>query len=247
MEKQNAFKGDFAADYRLHLQAFPVREAMQGKLGEEVTRIVGDSSGLALEIGTGTGRTAYNVLTRTQNLRIVGVDDSADMLIQARENLADYASRIQLVNADALTFLREREQAYKVGAVQLADLTFTGLTLHNLQRTKRKAVLQGIYQNLREGASFVSFDLAYPDDTVERKAQMERTLESLGIYASMGRPDLTAKWRAHALEDFADDVLLIKGQFEQDMYEAGFEKVSCISYLDRYAFHVAQKIVGDAK
>ena len=240
IQTKNAFLGSFANDYPIYQKAFPKRDLLQTRVGEEVRKVIPqDRRTSGLEIGTGTGRTAYSVLSANPLIYLTGIDSSGDMINQARTNLREYGSRINLVKADALDFLtKELDQDREE---QKMDVVFSALVLHNLERRERIKILDKIYKNLKTGGAFVSLDRMYSDDPEAREEEIAKAFRDMEVYTRMGRADLTLKWIEHAKQDNDEGIILIKGQFEEDLKSAGFRNLSCLSHEDISGLHVAIK------
>jgi len=116
-----------------------------------------------LEIGSGTGRVMIPLVDA--GYRVVGVDESPEMLQIARAGLAQFPpERWQIIQADARTLnLDER-----FGMAFIALNTF----LHNLTRESQLSMLSAVHRHLQpDGVLIVDLppndELAYQPDTGE--------------------------------------------------------------------------------
>jgi demethylmenaquinone methyltransferase / 2-methoxy-6-polyprenyl-1,4-benzoquinol methylase len=120
-----------------------------------------------LDVATGTGAVAVELVRRT-GCSVVGIDQSAEMLAEARRRVPE---RVTLVQGDAerLPFL---------------DASFDGLTVTYLLRyvDDPAATLQELARVLRPGATMASLEFAVPQDPVARAAWK--------LYVDIGLPGL---------------------------------------------------------
>ena len=75
---------------------------------------------VALDIGCGTGRLTAELLKHLPRGRVIAVDASANMVAEARKQLASFGERVHFVHADALTLDLDG----------VADLIFSTATFH---------------------------------------------------------------------------------------------------------------------
>lgn len=218
------FEGPIAEEYRVLARICP--EAAD--IGRRVGELVGawrspDLSGAAelLEIGCGTGLSTAQILRRLPAARIVGIDNSPDMLKQASVNLADAlsAGRLRLVEIDALSYLQTLP-------AERLDIVASVYTLHNFMDGYRERVLQEIYRVLKPGGLFVNGDRYARDDAQEQLRLIQA--EARGycrIFADMQRPDLLEEWVVHLLGDESPDRVMRLGPTLQRLERAGFRNV----------------------
>jgi trans-aconitate 2-methyltransferase len=104
---------------------------------------------VVLDAGCGSGRVTAQLLERLPRGRLIGVDNSASMLAQARQTLAPYADRVELVEADLLELganadFRDRD----------VDLVFSTAVFHWIADHPRLfAALRGV---VRPGGRLVA-------------------------------------------------------------------------------------------
>jgi demethylmenaquinone methyltransferase/2-methoxy-6-polyprenyl-1,4-benzoquinol methylase len=134
-----------------------------------VSRVAAGPGDTVLDLATGTGAVALE-LVRQKGCSVVGVDQSPEMLAEARRRLAK-TDRVRLVEASAeeLTF---------------EDESFDGLTAAYLLRylSDLPAGLQGLARVLRPGATASLLDFGVPP------GQASRALWNL--YVDVGLPTL---------------------------------------------------------
>ncbi len=150
-----------------------------------------------IDVATGTGAVASGMAAR-YSCRVVGVDQSAQMLAHARGRLAErgLSERVELVRAEA-----ER--------LPFEDARFDALTVTYLLRyvDDPAAVLGELVRVLRPGAPFASLEFGVPPWGLARgvwRAHTNLGMPALGL-AVGGRPWLEAgRFLARSIPDFWD-------------------------------------------
>jgi tRNA (cmo5U34)-methyltransferase len=99
-----------------------------------------------LELGVGTGETARRVLARHPNARLVGVDESEEMLAAARLDADLRVSRL--------------EDPLPEGPF---DLVVSCLAVHHLERAAKRDLFRRVADVLRPGGRFVLADVVVPE------------------------------------------------------------------------------------
>jgi tRNA (cmo5U34)-methyltransferase len=119
----------------------------------EATR--GVEASRLLELGTGTGETARRVLAIHPTATLLGVDESPEMLDDARKSLP--AERTSL----------------EVGRIQDGlpqgpfDLVFSALAVHHLDEREKQELFRRVAEALRPGGRFVLGDVVVPADPAD--------------------------------------------------------------------------------
>ena len=151
-------------------------------------RVAAATEGMAvermLELGSGTGVTAREVRRIHRAARLVGIDESASMLAEAR-----------LENAELL--VQRIEDPLPPGPF---DLVFSALAVHHLDADGKRELFDRVAAVLRPGGRFVLGDVVVPErpedavtpitpdyDLPERVADLLAWLEGAGFRA-------TASW-----------------------------------------------------
>lgn len=125
---------------------------------DELEDVVADSTGTfdatrILDLGAGTGETAWRVLEKHPDARVVLVDSSTEMLETARERLAeDHVEQI---------IVRRLEDPLPGGPF---DLVVSALAIHHLLSADKRLLFQRIAEALRAGGRFVLADVVLTDD-----------------------------------------------------------------------------------
>jgi tRNA (cmo5U34)-methyltransferase len=227
------FSGKAGDDYELFKPAIPWHDDFQAWVGELVAEHHVRTDVLvlpALELGVGTANTTLPVLHHATGIPIVGVDNEPTMLEQARINLPADGS-VTLHEADILTFLlSQKEDSF--------GSCFTAWTLHNLKRTTRQRVYRELARVLQPGAVLVQFDkiVRSADLPCERHADFSDQIQRvIDVFEGIGRPDLVSEWVMHYLEDEHPDVVMTEPATRQDLFVAGFPRVT---FYDRKGMDV---------
>ena len=102
-----------------------------------------------LELGTGTGETARRVLALHPRAELVGVDESEQMLAEARKTLPGADLRVARL-----------QEALPGGPF---DLVFSALTVHHLDAREKRCLFDRVRRVLRPGGRFVLGDVVVPE------------------------------------------------------------------------------------
>jgi len=197
-------------DYELIVKANPGYEKLQEKVGDLVV------GGKVLEIGTGTGLTALNILQNPE-VELCSIDSEEGMISQARENLAEQIAdgRLTVEQYDALEY---------VSAMADASVTcvVSAFTLHNMEQGYRNDLLREIYRVIVPGGAFVNGDKYARDDAKLQQRELETQMEKFGVFDEYGRADLKEQWIQHYIDDEAEDVIMREGESVRVMEDLGF-------------------------
>lgn len=160
-----------------------------------------------LVVGAGGGLELVSLATAQPHWRFTGVDPSPAMLDLARQAVAPFAERVELV-----TGLVDQVPAEPFdGATSL-------LTLHFLDRGERLRTLQEIHRRLKPGARVVVAHHAPPGDNAER--WMARSVAfGAGANSDQAGTAAAGKLMTQRLP------LLTPGEEEELLREAGFADV----------------------
>ncbi len=113
-----------------------------------------------IDLGAGTGALAQAVLQRCEKATVELIDADAEMLAQARERLASFASRVQYT-----------VRAFQ-GPLPACDAAVASLALHHVPTLAEKRTIFGaIHTALRPNGVFVNADATMPADPLTRQAE----------------------------------------------------------------------------
>ncbi|MBW3621823.1 MAG: methyltransferase domain-containing protein [Armatimonadetes bacterium] len=115
-----------------------------------------------VDLGCGDGIMARTLLEAFPDARAFLADHSEPMLRQAREAMAPYARRCEVVRAD----LSDPINGW-IGAEE-ADLIVSGYAIHHLPHARKRALYSEIYEALTPGGMFLNLEhVASPTPELE--------------------------------------------------------------------------------
>src|SRR5262245_41150302 len=126
-----------------------MREAVPGydRLEEETVAATGVGAKSVLELGTGTGETARQVLDRHPHAQLIGIDASPGMVNVAGASLP--ADRVSLL-------VGRLEDPLPEGPY---DLVVSALAIHHLEGASKADLFRRIARTLQPGGRFVLADV----------------------------------------------------------------------------------------
>lgn len=110
--------------------------------------------GAALDLGAGIGNVSELVLTALPESHLTALDASPQMLAQARERLAPFGERAQVVEGDIAAYAPGRP----------FDVVLSNLVLHNLPPDAKRETLRAIRGWLRPAGVFIWGDMIVHSD-----------------------------------------------------------------------------------
>ena len=178
-----------------------------------VSRIPAGADDVVLDVATGTAAVARE-LVRQKGCAVVGVDQSAEMLTEARQRLAAESERIRLVEAPA-------------HELPFEDCSFDGLTAAYLLRylDDLPAGLAELARVLRPGATAAQLDFGVPPAPLPRAAwnlYVDAGLPLLGRAISPGWHEV-GRFLGSSIRDF--DARWPLPRLVDAFGKAGFEEV----------------------
>jgi tRNA threonylcarbamoyl adenosine modification protein (Sua5/YciO/YrdC/YwlC family) len=150
-EVRAALEWQFHFDPASYLEMIHSDIPVYDRLQEELVAASGSGARRVLELGTGTGETARRLLDAHPDARLVGIDESSEMLEAARERLGP--ARAQLV-------VGRLEDELPAGPF---DLVVSALCVHHLRGPEKRDLFHRVHTALgpSEGR-FVLADLVVP-------------------------------------------------------------------------------------
>ena len=176
-----------------------------------------------LDLGLGEGTLASRVLASLPTVHLTGIDASPEMLDRARERLAEHDDRIELLEAD-LTGL------HPPGPLVAA---YSSLTLHNLERPEKSALLERLRKRLAPGGPFIWADLIRHDDPV---LQEHLTRQRVARARAEGCPEDFIAWNFE--KEGSEDVPLTPHETRELALDAGFRRATAAWVQNLFAVFV---------
>jgi len=131
-----------------------------------------------LELGVGTGETSRRVLELHPELKLVGIDESAEMLAAASADVAAADLRVSRI-----------EDPLPEGNF---DLVVSALAVHHLDGAGKADLFARVADRLRPGGRFVLGDVVVPDDPADAVTPID------GVYDQPSTVDDQVRWLAAA-------------------------------------------------
>ncbi|HEY0474662.1 MAG TPA: class I SAM-dependent methyltransferase [Kribbella sp.] len=145
------------------LYDFVARRVVRGlyrRIADDIADLVPDN-GHVLDVGTGPGVLLVEIARLRPDLRITGLDLSADMIAAARTNLRQFGDRAD-VHVGDVTRLPFEDDSF--------DLVVTSLSAHHWD--KPRAAVPEIARVLRPGGRFSVYDFSFaPYDELDAAAR----------------------------------------------------------------------------
>lgn len=147
-----AYYADLSEHYDVKIrQLVPGYDEMVACIVDHLRR---SGSSSILEIGSGVGNLAEQVVEGVDCSSLTAVEVSDGMMAQARARLAS-ADRVSLVHRDILDFVPDRS----------FDAVYSNLVLHNIPYADKSGLLRRIHEWIESGGLFVWADLVCYDDS----------------------------------------------------------------------------------
>jgi tRNA (cmo5U34)-methyltransferase len=224
MAEDNSFQeGELTFDYDLANSAIPHHDLVQLAVADAIRAYSlekGDRNLEALEIGTGTGKTAKRVLEAVTNLRLICLDCSENMLAQAKIKLAQarVTDRVIFKKSSALEYLSSTDD-------EKYDVIFSAYTIHNMPALERRRLLPEIWRVLKKGGIFVLSDKIAVDDPKTHKLNVEWYLETLETFFARDKQQTKQELIDHTYFDEREGIKWTEADARRDLLNAGFKQV----------------------
>lgn len=179
-----------------------------GKSGKEPLNVV--------ELGGGTGITTLSILTATDNIRLLSVDNEPVMQNQAKQNLQQWQDKLTFCLNDALSALQQLPS-------DSIDVVASAYTLHNFPNTYRKQVISEIFRVLKPGGQFINGDrYALDDIDLHTRTTQQEVSRYFRILIEAQKLDLLEHWIVHLFSDESENHIMREADALQQLSSAGF-------------------------
>lgn len=216
MADTHRFSGTLADEYELITLAYPDFEAFQRRMVETIN-IEAANAPRIVEIGTGNGFTT-RMLMEIEGVTITTVDNDAQMVEQARRELRQENDALEVIEADALEFLRDQP----AGAF---DVVASAFTLHNMETSYRDPVEREIFRVLRPGGLFTNADKYAPEGQERFDALVYQVERFFDAFVELDKLDLLRKWVTHNITDQSPRFVMPASAAPARLTAVGFENV----------------------
>jgi len=171
--------GQFHFDPASYLQTIrkevPAYDELQNAVAEATAGIHVER---VLELGVGTGQTSCRVLDLHPEVEFVGIDESAEMLAAASEDVAGADLRVSRL-----------EDPLPEGTF---DLVVSALAVHHLDGAGKADLFARVADRLRPGGRFVLGDVVEPDNPADAVTPID------GVYDQPSTIGDQVRWLAAA-------------------------------------------------
>jgi len=218
VQDENLFTGPIGREYELLRLICPNAAALAGRLGDHlaVARLGAPLRGF--EIGCGTGVSTLALLAKNAGLHLLAVDSSSKMLVQARENLKEWADagRVVFVEADALEALRAQGD-------DSVDVIASNYATHNFRGDYRGRVVAEAHRVLKPGGLFLNGDRFALDDPAAHLAHTQAEVRHwFKTFATINRYDLLEDWIVHLFSDESPEHIMYFSPAMAVLRDVGF-------------------------
>jgi len=178
-----------------------------------------------LDLGIGTGLTAWHVLNEFPKSHVDGIDFSSEMLKQTHKRMGRFNSRVKLIEEDFTKY--EFKDKY--------DVIFSAMTIHNVPDNEKKELFSKLYTILNKNGVLVVADFIKFKSSCLTNVIMD-------FYEDFLCKNLTGKelehWLRHAKKEDLPSTL--DEQFTW-LREAGFSQMECTWMYQNLAVFYAMK------
>lgn len=210
------------ADYDRSIRALIPHYSDLLEAAEAAVDAVAPVAPVVVDLGTGSGALARQILRVRPLARVIGVDEDAGMLAMARKRLSGSAFEPVAGN-------------FERAPIPRCDLVSASFALHHIRTARRKAALyRRAHSALVKGGALVSADCALASDPTLQAAHRAAWLQHL--QQKYSKRQAAAFLRAWAKED----VYFTLEQETAWLERAGF-RVDVVLRLDSFATVIARK------
>ena len=222
------FSGVLGKYYNLRSLAMSYHEKFQDTVKEAIAKFATEHPEATelkvLEIGTGTGLTSIRVLEADPRIKLTTVDADGNLMEKAKQALADMPDRIEFINKDILSALKEMQDSS-------VDAMASALTIHNFPAEYRNQVMAELARVIKSGGLFVNADKYALEDPEAHAKSLKEQIDSFDIFDKMNLPEvdipkLKQGWIGH----YEDDEKTKMGEKEQIemMEKLGFKDIRVV-------------------
>lgn len=233
------FSGVIGQDYELLNLICPLATKMSRLVGDAVSDYTAHTTGnlTVVELGGGTGITTLSLLTASDKLNILSIDNEPVMQEQAKKHLHKWATegRLAFCGDDALTALKN----IATGSV---DIVASAYTLHNFLDTYRNEVLQEVFRILTPGGRFINGDRYGLDDVSKHTRTIQDEVSGyFKVLTQINKLDVLEHWIVHLFSDESENHVMRESVALKQLSDAGFSSITLSHRLEVNALVTATK------
>ncbi|MCK9635611.1 MAG: class I SAM-dependent methyltransferase [Methylobacter tundripaludum] len=233
------FSGVIGQDYELLNLICPLATKMSRLVGDAVSDYAAHTTGnlTVVELGGGTGITTLSLLTASDKLNILSIDNEPVMQEQAKKHLHKWATegRLAFCGDDALTALKN----IATGSV---DIVASAYTLHNFLDTYRNEVLQEVFRILTPGGRFINGDRYGLDDVSKHTRTIQDEVSGyFKVLTQINKLDVLEHWIVHLFSDESENHVMRESVALKQLSDAGFSIITLSHRLEVNALVTATK------
>lgn len=184
-----------------------------------------DSQAFIIDLGCSTGALLFKLFEKNPKFRLCGVDNSKAMQEIAKNKAKAYGSKVNFIEADALTF-----------EFNSANAVILNYTLQFIRPLKRVNFIKKIYDGLKEGGIFIlSEKLLYEDKKLSKNM--------IEIYEEYKEKNGYSKYEIAQKRQALENVLIPFSEDENKklLKDAGFRVIETIFKWGNFASFMAIK------
>lgn len=203
-----------------------------GEYAEKTTNIL-----TVVELGGGTGITTLSLLTASDKLNILSVDNEPVMQEQAKKHLSKWKDegRLTFSGDDALTALNKI-------ATDSVDIVASAYTLHNFLDSYRNEVIEEIFRVLKHGGQFINGDRYGLDDISQHTQTIQKEISNyFKVLTKVNKLDVLEHWIVHLFNDESENHVMRETTSLIQLRNAGFSDIKLIHRIEVNALVTAVK------
>jgi ubiquinone/menaquinone biosynthesis C-methylase UbiE len=233
------FSGVIGQDYELLNLICPLATKMSRLVGVAASEYAAQTTDNlnVVELGGGTGITSLALLTASDKLSILSIDNEPVMQDQAKKHLHKWVaqSKLAFCDDDALTALTNIAS----GSI---DIVATAYTLHNFLDTYREEVIQQIFRVLKPGGQFINGDRYGLDDVSLHTRTIQHEVGGyFKVLTQLNKLDVLEHWIVHLFSDESANHIMRETAALAQLREAGFSDITLTNRLEVNALVTAIK------
>lgn len=233
------FSGVIGQDYDTLKLICPLATEMSRLVGIAVSDYAAKTTGnlTIVELGGGTGITTLSLLTASDKLHILSVDNEPVMQEQAQKHLSKWITegRLTFSGDDALTALKNI-------AADSVDIVASAYTIHNFIDSYRKEVVHEIFRILKPGGQFINGDRYGLDDISKHTCSIQEEVSGyFKVLTKINKLDVLEHWIVHLFNDESENHVMRETAALNQLRDAGFSDIKLAHRLEVNALVTAAK------